>query len=388
MQQTKEGAKTPPSVETREFVGRRAETEEAMAALSGDAQAGLRQFSLERQMGYGIDYADAVELRARVLSGEPWQSAADALAEICLSRAEGAAGIAGSPTKITYLRRASALLRMSQVLMLSDTDERRKIFVQATRWYERASALAGDCEHVLIKTEGKPLAGWLFPAKGKAIASVMVIGGIEGWSMDFDSMGHALAARGIDALLLDGPGQGETRFVHHHYVSTAWRDAYKCAIDYLEHRAPNNPIGFVGHSMGGSFAMAVAGEDTRIRACCNNGGPFAPWLVPQGTTFFSKMVAFCGVDTTAAAVDLWKTVTPATRGPNSGYPLLMIQGGQDALVSNEIAQILYVQAPTDDKRMVIFSDGDHCIYRHKQDRDILIADWMQARLCDANATQK
>lgn len=372
-----------PFIETRTFIGRQAETEDSLSKLSPDSQAGMRQFSLERQTGYGIDYADAIELRARVLRGEAWQSAATDLAELCLAGAERAPTVAGAPTHVACLRRASALLRMSQALMLSDTDERREIFARAARLYGEAAHMAGDCEAVTLETAGKPLKGWLHPARGAAVGSVIVIGGVEGWAMDFASQGQAFADRGIDAFLLDGPGQGESRFAHHHYLSPHWREAYSCAIDHLERRSPGRPIGFVGHSMGGSFAMAVAVDDKRIRACCNNGGPFAPWLVPQGTTFFSKMMAFCGVETPEEAVERWKTVTPGAKGPNAGYPLLMVQGGEDPMVTNPVARILYDQAPTTDKRMVIFSDGDHCIYRHKQDRDILITDWMRERLAGA-----
>ena len=31
--------------------------------------------------------------------------------------------------------------------------------------------------------------------------------------------------------------------------------------------------------------------------------------------------------------------------------------------------------------MVVFSDGYHCVYNHKADRDALVADWLRARLC-------
>jgi len=370
-------------VETWNYVGRVAESEDALSALSEESQAALRQYSLERTMGYGVDYADAVELRARVLTGEAWQSAATALAEICLARSGNTLDQVGVATKIAYFRRASALFRMSQAMMLADSDERRKIFSRAASLYEQAATMAGDCERVSIETGKKPLIGWLFHAQGEAVASVIVIGGVEGWAMDFDSMGRALAARGIDALLLDGPGQGETRFVHQHYLSKEWRDAYRCVLDFLERRSPELPIGFVGNSMGGSFAMAIAVEDERIRACCNNGGPFAPWLAPQGTTFFSKMTAFCGVETAEEAVARWETVTPGAPGPNTDYSLLMIQGDEDPLVSTPIAQMLFDNVPMKDKQMVIFSDGDHCIYRHKQDRDILISDWLRSTLSGA-----
>lgn len=370
----------------REFAPRLPETDEAIAALSAESQAALRQLSLERTMGYGVDYADATQLRARVLGGESWQSAATSLADLCLQQTDSTPVAATRPTRITGLRRASALLRMGQMMMLTDTEERRAIFAQAAQRYAQAAALQGDRKQVTIATESGSLAGWLLSGGGNAVASAIVIGGIEGWAMDFDSLGEALAARGIDALMLDGPGQGQTRLLHQHFLSAQWRDAYRAAIDYLDQRAPGRPIGFVGNSMGGSFAMAVAVGDTRIAACCNNGGIIAPWMVPQSGAFFSKMVAFCGVEA-QQAVDIWKTVTPVQEGPNTGYPLLMLQGGKDPLVSIPMSEMLLLSAPTDDKQMVIFSDGDHCLYNHRSDRDALIADWMYTRLGGSTPTE-
>ena len=57
-------------VALRQFLGRRTESEEVIARLSAESQAALRQFSFERLLGYGVAYADVVELRARVLEGE------------------------------------------------------------------------------------------------------------------------------------------------------------------------------------------------------------------------------------------------------------------------------------------------------------------------------
>jgi esterase/lipase len=59
----------------------------------------------------------------------------------------------------------------------------------------------------------------------------------------------------------------------------------------------------------------------------------------------------------------------------------MVHGGKDPMISADLAESLFQTAPTDDKRMVVFSDGDHCIYNHKQDRDVMVTDWMRARLC-------
>jgi alpha-beta hydrolase superfamily lysophospholipase len=366
-------------VTLRQFLGRRTESEEAIARLSVESQAGLRQFSLERLMGYGLAYADAIELRARVLDGEAWEAAATALAEIALKQANAAATGPAQTTRILYLRRASALLRMSQMMMLTDPPERRQIFARAAMIYGEAAKLLSDRQRVLIETDSRPLVGWLIPAPGGGVASAIVIGGVEGWAMDFDSLGEALAVRGIDALLLDGPGQGESRFDHHHYLSGRWSDAYRSAIDFLERRAAGQRIGFIGNSVGGSFAMAMASIDKRVSACVCNGGVIKPTLAQGKTTFFAKMVAACGTGNEEEALAAWRTVDPIA--PTSrGYPLLIVHGGMDPMIPTVASEMLLTAAPTNDKEMVVYSDGNHCIYNHHDDRDAMIADWVRARL--------
>jgi alpha-beta hydrolase superfamily lysophospholipase len=367
-------------VTLRQFLGRRTETEEGIARLCVESQAALRQFSLERLMGYGMAYADAIELRARVLEGEQWQAAATALAETALLQANAASTVSAQKTRILYLRRASALLRMSQMMMLTDTPERREIFARAVTIYGEAAKLQSDRQRVVVETDSRPLVGWLIPARGSAVASAIVIGGVEGWAMDFDGVGEALAARGVDALMLDGPGQGESRLNHDHYLSVRWSDAYRSAIDFLERRAPGHRIGFIGNSIGGSFAMALASIDKRVSACCSNGGVIKPTLARGKTTFFAKMIATCGTNNEEEAVAVWGAVDPIAPTSGKGYPLLIVQGGKDPMIPTVASEMLLAAAPTDDKQMVVFSDGDHCIYNHRDDRDALIADWVRSRL--------
>src|SRR5229473_1160237 len=363
-------------VTLRQFLGRRTESEEAIARLSVESQAALRQFSLERLMGYGLTYADGIELRARVLEGEAWQAAATAMAEIALKQATGSAGT----TRILYLRRASALLRMSQMMMLTNTPERREIFARAATIYGEAAKLRSDRQRVLVETDSRPLVGWLIPAPGGGVASAIVIGGVEGWAMDFDSLGEALAVRGIDALLLDGPGQGESRFNHNHYLSVHWSDAYRSAIEFLERRTAGHRIGFIGNSIGGSFAMAMASIDERVSACVCNGGVIKPTLARGNTTFFAKMIAACGTNNEEEALAAWGAVDPIAPTSGRGYPLLIVHGGKDPMIPTAASEMLLAAAPTGEKEMVVFSDGDHCIYNHREDRDALIADWVRSRL--------
>ena len=370
----------------RQYVGRKEETAELIGTLRPESQAALRQYSLERIAGYGVDYADAIELRGRVLQGEEWQSVAHALAQDLISSVERAEPRVTDATRATLYYRISALLRISQALMLKDSDNRRDIVRRSADYFARSTHPSATRERVQIETDEGTLIGWLVePRDHRGLGSAIVIGGVEGWAMDFDSLGTALAARGVNALLLDAPGQGETRIIWGHFLTARWIDSFHKAIDFLKQRFAEAPVGIVGNSMGGGIAVAVANNDPRIVACVNNGGIIKPSLARQaGPTFFSKMVAFCGVADEEQAVAIWDTVEPCKPGVNGDYPLLVVQGGRDPLVSDDHAQMFMAKTPSKNKHMEWFSDGIHCIYNHLADRDILISDWMGERLAEAS----
>src|ERR1700730_16006035 len=144
-------------VTLRQFLGRRAESEDGSARLSVEYKAALRQFSLERLMGYGLAYADGIELRARVLEGEEWEAAATALAEIALKQSNAASTGPAQTTRILHLRLASALCRRSQMMTWIVPPERRQILARAAAIYGEAAKLQSDRQRVLIETDSRPL---------------------------------------------------------------------------------------------------------------------------------------------------------------------------------------------------------------------------------------
>jgi pimeloyl-ACP methyl ester carboxylesterase len=349
--------------------------------ISEESQAALRQLSLERLMAYGVDHADAMELRTRVQSGEGWQAAATDLASR-LTAPDLALAIETAATRAGRLYRASALLRMSQMMMFLDNGERREIFAEAARLFEEAALLSGDRDRMIIEGDSGPLVGWMYPAAA-TIGQVIVIGGIEGWAMDFGAMGVEFAKRGLDALLLDGPGQGESRLRFGHLLSARWEEDYACVISALARRSPL-PIGFVGNSMGGAVAVHVAARDSRIKACCDNGGSSRPGGPRPFNSFFRKMMAHAGATTADQAYAVWGTVDPIASAHPLTCPLLVVQGGNDPVVTMEHAERMLDRAQSPDKRLELFSDGDHCIYNHSDDKHALIGDWMASRLTAAH----
>jgi alpha-beta hydrolase superfamily lysophospholipase len=367
------------------FSGRSPAARAPEGPSSPEAQAALAQYSLERLMAYGLPHADAVELRGRVTAGEDWQAVGADLAAACLAPPEASVAPESPATKANRLYRASALLRMSQQMMVSDDDRRREIYSRAADSYRQAARLTGDREHIIIETDQGPLAGWLFPSRGgPAIGSAVVIGGLEGWAMDFDPLGLGLAARHVDALVLDGPGQGESRMTHRHYLTTSWVRSYRGVFDHLAARTGGAPLAFVGNSLGGAMAIRLASQDARIIACCNNGGPRALGRPPANVSLPPKILAFCGEVSQEAAGEILQTLSHSVPDASVSCPLLIVHGALDHLVSTEAARSLFDWAKSSDKQMVIYSDGDHCVYNHSDDKHNLISDWVADRLSARN----
>jgi hypothetical protein len=58
----------------------------AVTPLSDESEAALRQLTLQRLMGYSVEFGDAGELRRLVELGVPWQEAATLVADDHLAR--------------------------------------------------------------------------------------------------------------------------------------------------------------------------------------------------------------------------------------------------------------------------------------------------------------
>ena len=371
----------------RSFSGQRQHAhspfDQAESVLS---QAALRQLHIERLMGYGAHHDDAAELRGRVWAGESWQAVATDLAEKCLHPPELLISPESKASRAHRLYRASALIRMSQMMMVDNSTERDEIVARAAKLFEEAAQITGDCKREVFDTPDGPLVGWRFPSQtGETFGRVVSIGGIEGWAMDFAEMGLHLAERGLEAVMLDGPGQGESRTMYKHFLSPTFETAYAAVFDALDRAEPSLPIGFIGNSMGGSVGMHLARLNKKIAALCNNGGATDPARERPNRTIAQKLAAHVGDVSIEESRQVWGLIAPLDTSVSLDCPLLVVHGGLDPLVPLEDAKLMFDSAESRDKHFVVFDDADHCIYKHADERDALICDWMLSRLKTVNA---
>lgn len=339
-----------------------------------------RQFATPRLSAYGVDLGDILLFQRMRRDGMPWQPAAEAIAENLAHGGETAGVPVSKHTRRERKRRASAMLRMSQMFDDHDDAHRRDVYSRAAELFEEAHEGAQGFERVLLPTDGGPLAAWWFRSDRADSPVVAIIGGGEGWAMDWEAAASALNQRGVSVLLVDGPGQGETRLLHEHYLTTDWLECWGQVARYLKGESGNGRIGILGNSMGGTFATLIASRWTDFEAVCNNGGPQVPTGQRARPRFWRKLASFCARDDDAHVDAVWESVELTQERAQTTASYLSLYASNDPLISSDEAWRVFDWVPSEDKQFHTFLDADHCVYRFPTDKDSLVGDWFADRL--------
>ncbi len=128
-----------------------------------------------------------------------------------------------------------------------------------------------------------PLPVWLFRPddSGERRPTVILTNGSDGQNVDMWTYGvPAALEHGWNALVYDGPGQGQLLFVDRVVFTPRWETVVTPIVDWLTARTDVAPdkIALTGLSMAGSLAPRAAAFEQRIAALVAMPGVLAPWL--------------------------------------------------------------------------------------------------------------
>ena len=126
-----------------------------------------------------------------------------------------------------------------------------------------------------VSLPGREMPGWLRkPRDGWRPPVAIILPGLDACKEELHAWAESFVDRGVAALTLDGPGQGETSF--HLPVTHEWGPAIGAVIDVLEQRddVDGSRVGVVGQSLGALYAPLAAAGEPRLKACIANCGPF------------------------------------------------------------------------------------------------------------------
>ncbi len=364
---------------------------QAPPAPSADAaldQAMLRSYPAERCLDYGCALEDVLKLRRRVEAGHGWDSIALQLAGDNEARAafEAQAGRAASASRF-YLQ-AAACCRLAQAGLEHDVPARLRVYLRQAGNFRAAMEHTADgppAEHLEILHRERSHHAWLFRAPGFAQvgATVVVWGGADGWGEAFHAAVPAYLEKGLSVCLLELPGQGLARLAHGSMLGTDFTAVVSGLLDALVARgAAPDRFGVIGHSAGGSLAIAAAAADARIVACCTNGGSPEPRV---GAAKFPRVLQrigrMLGHDTSEAEVlAFFDALDLPHAARHMRARLLCLHGGQDILVGNDEMQRLVELRGAEATTFEVWPEGVHCLYNHSNERNSVLTTWFAREL--------
>ncbi|QOZ06525.1 S9 family peptidase [Bradyrhizobium sp. CCBAU 51765] len=351
--------------------------------VTKEIEALCRAMPITRMVDYGMTREKALRAHREVRAGKRWDLALVEIAQEEQTHAEAAADAALARE---HWHAAAASLIFAQMAFNADSDRKRDLYRRMTQCFASFAALSKyPAKKIEVSYRNATLLGWQFqPPDGPSGATVIAFGGMSGWSTAYRSMAEALCVRGIGCLLVDGPGQGESRLEGGVYADADVATGFSRFIDLAVTASADQRIGLWGNSYGGLLAALTAGRDDRVLACCINGAP-SRTDVPPFRTAQEQLAAMFGCED---PVSLGRAVAPLAFDPRR-TPLscatLVLEGGADVLVAPGSQRTFLEGNPNPKSRLQAWPDGEHTIYNHPLERNTVVADWFKSVLAPENS---
>jgi alpha-beta hydrolase superfamily lysophospholipase len=305
---------------------------------------------------YGMTRAQAERAHLEAEAGRDWDDCLEALADE-----------AEDP------RQKAACLIFAQMAFNNDTTRKRDLYQRMVAHFQQA---ATQSPLTITKLELPYRTGRLFawhcrPHATAQTPTVLVFGGMSGWATAYLSLAEALCANNLSCLLVDAPGQGETRLTGKIYLDANVPEALGTFITYAQNHTAGAPVGIWGNSFGGLLAGLTAAADPRIAACCINGAP-TKCEEPPFRTAAEQLSALLGLPDLSTAAPTMAAL--AHQNPIT-CPLLILEGGADPLAPIGTQSPFRTGNTHPATRTITWPDGEHTIYNHGPERNALVSRW-------------
>jgi pimeloyl-ACP methyl ester carboxylesterase len=333
-------------------------------------EAMRRAMSRSRMIDYGLTPSQADDVHTEAVMGKPWEEILCRIADH--ARAAGHYG------------QAAAAMNFAQMAESFDTVQRVSLYRQGASDFARHVAeLPQPPERIRLPYMGGTVFAWDFKAEAQD-GALLILGGMSGWANSFLRIANAVTAKGMRCILMDGPGQGDTRIDGGLYLQDGYIGAVSAMLDHME-ATGSSSVGIWGNSMGGLFAMISARDEPRFKAACSNGAPTRMFL-PEFRMAAEQMAALFGAKTVeeAAMLPSLKEVFDIFHFDGTVCPLpcpgIVCEGGADPLAPPG-TQVPFLERNIHvASQVLVWEDGEHAIYNHADDRNEKLTTWFSTQL--------
>lgn len=337
----------------------------------------------------GSNYFDLKETGSRIKCMEqaPKETIRTARQLEKLGRKEEGAG--HYETAIDFYYRA-CLLYVSAAWGIFDSDNEELI------WLTERIRDTGDrvikyspspMERVEIPFEGKSIPGILSltPSRKKAPTVLFVPGMDLHKENGINLLQNPFVSRGMNSLVIDGPGQGESLMRKIWVDEENYGRAGKAAIDYLVKRPEVDAqrIGIHGVSMGTYWGPLIAIHDSRVKAVAahmsaqtNKDTPFNA----ESPNFKFRCMWMTGNLSEEKFDKVAAKMTLKGRESKIKCPHIIFHGEFDLLATTEEVYAYFNRLGSKIKELRIYENQFHGIYRFWDDIMNMSADWLRERL--------
>jgi 2,6-dihydroxypseudooxynicotine hydrolase len=343
-----------------------------------------------RWIGNGADYADVMEVMSRIRSYRDWPIEWEKMAR----RYEGMADAAALKVdkREQYLL-ACHYYHLAQWGIYEVTHEKKELQRKSRECYQKAIPWVDfTIENVEIKAGSRAFNGF-FCHRGERAPGLLLIHGADSSKEELHIFVEEAIERGLNVLMIDGPGQGDARLERDVYMDADSEQVYSAALDLLD-QSPlidSERIGVWGVSFGGHWSIKLAATDSRVKACVSLGGPYRPGYVfgrrippplsnirniisdvrsiPRGMkrkTLVQAMLVLRRLPYVFGVKNLREVRNAISRVTLDGFeervqvPVLIINGKADMMCPPYDLETLHERIASPSKQIEILDESDHC----------------------------
>jgi alpha-beta hydrolase superfamily lysophospholipase len=202
-------------------------------------------YQLNRFLMPGLEPLFAA-IGARIATYDDWKAQFLAAAETREQRDESA--------------HAAGLYRAAEFFMSPDDPDRRRAFEKFIALFY-ASHAGDGIERISVPYEGACLYGLRLAARGQPRGTIVVHAGYDAYVEEFFGLAQAMASRGYQVIMFDGPGQGSTLMREKLPMTHEWEKPVGAVLDHFGLA----DVTLVGISLGGCLALRAAAFEPRIK---------------------------------------------------------------------------------------------------------------------------
>jgi pimeloyl-ACP methyl ester carboxylesterase len=219
----------------------------------------------------------------RELDGESWYKAWNDLATRVCSEGDASLAAGRKVSALGSYLRASNYFRAANCFLVGTPIDPRLVdaYRKHRKAFEAAVALMEPkAERIAIPYEGKVLHGYLFRASHDAAPrpTLLITGGYDSTAEEgYFFSGAAAVARGYNAIVFDGPGQGAALIEDGLVFRPDWEAVIARVVDYALTRpeVDAKKIALMGVSFGGYLAPRAASAEPRLAALIADPGEYS-----------------------------------------------------------------------------------------------------------------